>query len=231
VRGLTKRSKFAIGAVAAAAILQAVGLALSPAQALQSADAVSRVLAVINCTSADACSGGTSSGAGFDMVAVAGKNNAVDAGTIKPNGFGIAGLPYTAGGCSSGCTTTLHIDKYAPRESEPTMEDIGDSRLVAGKAYVRLDPAYADMIDEGASYVVFVSPEGPNQGLYVTQKTDQGFVVMENHGGHSSIPFGYRIVAKPHGVDAARLPTSVQPPMPARVRLQPGAAAMPHPAQ
>jgi hypothetical protein len=29
---------------------------------------------------------------------------------------------------------------------------------------------------------------------------------MEDAGGHSTIPFGYRIAAKPFGVNAARLP-------------------------
>lgn len=132
----------------------------------------------------------------------------------------IPGLIFTKGFCKTGCSPTHRITEYSPRESVPTMEDIGEGQLVGGKAYVPLDPVYANVINSGASYVVFVSPEGPNQGLYVTQKTARGFEVLENPGGHSTIPFGYRIVAKPYGVTAARLPMSVQTDQPMRLRLQ-----------
>jgi hypothetical protein len=116
------------------------------------------------------------------------------------------GILYTQGSCSAGCSRTRRVESYAPRESVPSMEDVGEGQLVGGKADVRLDPAFANVIDAHASYVVFVSPEGPNHGLYVTQKSASGFTVMENPGGHSTIPFGYRIVAKPYGVTASRLP-------------------------
>jgi hypothetical protein len=53
---------------------------------------------------------------------------------------------------------------------------------------------------------VFLSPEGESKGLYVTGKTSEGFTVMEVAGGRSTIPFGYRITAKPYGGTAARLP-------------------------
>jgi hypothetical protein len=46
----------------------------------------------------------------------------------------------------------------------------------------------------------------------------RSFAIFKTPGGHSSIPFGYRIVAKPDGVAAARLPTSVESQMPARVQ-------------
>lgn len=53
---------------------------------------------------------------------------------------------------------------------------------------------------------MFVTPEGPNAGLYVTGKTAAGFTVRENPGGHSSIGFAYRIVATPAGAARGRLP-------------------------
>lgn len=130
----------------------------------------------------------------------------------------IAGLLYTSGSCSNGCSEGRRVASYAPRESMPTMEDIGEGQLVDGKADVRLDPAFANVIDRHSPYVVFVSPEGPNRGLYVTQKTASGFTVMENPGGRSTIPFGYRIVAKPFGVTAQRLPMVERPPAPRAIR-------------
>lgn len=138
-----------------------------------------------------------------------------DGGNVK-----ITGFLYTAGSCSVGCSKTHHVTEYAPRESVPTVEDIGEAQLASGKAFVSLDPAFANVIDRSANCVVFVSPEGPNQGLYVTHKTSRGFEVIENPGGHSSIPFGYRIVAKPYGATAPRLPMSIDAPAPEPYRLK-----------
>jgi hypothetical protein len=169
---------------------------------------------------------GTANSSGVAMKAY--DSNGSSIFTVDNGGnVSIPGLLYTKGFCSSGCSQTHRVTEYAPRESVPTVEDIGEGQLVAGKAFVPLDQAFANVIDQRMSYVVFVSPEGPNQGLYVTHKTARGFQVMENPGGHSTISFGYRIVAKPYGVTAARLPMSVESQMPARVRPPVVEAAMP----
>jgi hypothetical protein len=123
----------------------------------------------------------------------------------------ITGKITTSGSCSVGCAKPAaapgyHVVSYAPSESLPTMEDTGETQLVNGAAYVHIDPAFANVIDKTASYVVLITPEGPSRGLYVTQKTPTGFAVMENPGGHATLAFSYRIVAKPYGSTAARLP-------------------------
>jgi hypothetical protein len=120
----------------------------------------------------------------------------------------VNGLIYTNGSCSKGCDRSRgdSVVSYAAQTSVPTLEDIGESRLTGGRARVAIDASLARAIDQGAPYVVFVTPEGQSHGLYVTDKTPGGFEVVENDGGRSSIPFGYRIVAKPYGVAAARLP-------------------------
>ena len=124
----------------------------------------------------------------------------------------ITGLIFTAGGCSSGCMKApdlpgRHVLSYAPRESLPTMEDVGEAKLVNGRAMVSLDASYANVIDRKASYLVFITPEGMVGGtLCVTDRTPHGFVVQESGNGRSTVPFAYRIVAKPYGETAARLP-------------------------
>jgi hypothetical protein len=55
-------------------------------------------------------------------------------------------------------------------------------------------------------YSVSITPEGNSNGLYVSQKTLTGFAVRENNGGRSTLAFEYRIVAKPFGSNAKRLP-------------------------
>lgn len=124
-----------------------------------------------------------------------------DAGNIH-----ISGLLYTTGSCSSGCSRTHRVMSYAPRESMPSMEDVREGQLVDGRARVSLDPAYANVIDRHLPYEVFVTARGPSRGLYVAQQDAGGFTVMENPGGHATIAFNYRIVARPYGVEASRLP-------------------------
>ena len=122
----------------------------------------------------------------------------------------ISGVIKTSGSCSSGCIRTgpsqTRVVSYAPRESQPTMEDVGEAQLVGGEARVALDPAFANVIDAGTSYLVFVTPLGDCKGLFVSSRSHAGFVVRELEGGRSAVPFEYRIVARPLGDRSARLP-------------------------
>ena len=143
---------------------------------------------------------------GFPLGAV---NNSTGASlTFASTGnLTISGNLFTGSGtCHTGCSAARHPLTYTPAQSLPTMEDFGEAQLVNGQAYVHLDPAYANVIDSQTNYLVFITPEGDSNGVYVTQKTSSGFLVRENRGGHSALAFSYRIVAKPLGENAIRLP-------------------------
>ena len=123
----------------------------------------------------------------------------------------ITGQIFTGGSCSNGCalrsgTPGRRVVSYAPRESLPTQEDFGEAQLIDGRAHIALDPSFAGVIDRSQPYLVFITPDGDTRGLYVAQKTSSGFDVREAQGGRSSIAFDYRIVAKPFGGAAKRLP-------------------------
>ncbi len=130
----------------------------------------------------------------------------------------IGGLIKTAGSCSSGCIAhgphQKRIISYASQETQPTVEDLGEAQVVNGQARVALDPSFANVIDPASNYLVFVTPEGDCNGLYIAGKSSTGFVVRELRGGHSSLAFEYRIVAKPFGDHSARLPEIVLPSAP-----------------
>jgi hypothetical protein len=115
------------------------------------------------------------------------------------------GKIYTAGSCAAGCIVR-RVVSYGATAASPTLEDTGESQLRAGVAFVRLDPSFANAIDPRQSYLVLITPEGATAGLYVTQRTPNGFMVRENPGGHSDAPFAYRIVAHPFGSREPRLP-------------------------
>jgi hypothetical protein len=122
----------------------------------------------------------------------------------------ISGVITTAGSCKTGCSIAHSPVKqavrfYTPRESLPTVEDFGEAQLTAGHAYVRMDPAFADTIDQNSNYLVFITPEGDANALFVSQKSGSGFAVTESRGGRDSLAFQYRIVAKPYGENAPRL--------------------------
>lgn len=143
------------------------------------------------------------SGFPFEALNLAtGKSMVLDAS----GNLSISGKITTGGSCSVGCSATRHPLLYTSTQSLPTMEDFGEAQLVNGQAYVHLDPAYANVIDRQTNYLVFITPEGDSNGVYVTQKTSSGFLVRENRGGHSALAFSYRIVAKPLGPSVARLP-------------------------
>lgn len=121
----------------------------------------------------------------------------------------ISGTITTSGLCSGGCAGPRErgrkIVRYASEASVPTVEDFGEAQLTDGAASVRLEPRFASTI-QTENYYVFLTPEGDNRGLYVTDRTPTGFSVREAEGGRSSIAFMYRIVGKPYGDNSPRLP-------------------------
>jgi len=125
---------------------------------------------------------------------------------------GITGGYYKDGECITGCSAATAaspgraVRSYSTQASSPTIEDFGEATLTNGAGYVRMDPSFANVIEQQSNYLVFITPEGDSRGLYVTQKSLRGFVVRESQGGHSTLAFSYRIVAKPLRDRSPRLP-------------------------
>ena len=153
--------------------------------------------------------GGTSNNTGGLSLEAVESNGSPAFWVTNDGNAHVAGLIYTGGTCSKGCDRSRgeRVVSYAAQTSFPTIEDVGEGQLAGGQARIPIDAALSRAIDQG-SYVVFVTPEGESHGLYVTDKTPSGFTVAENQAGHSNIAFGYRIVAKPYGVKAPRLPVA-----------------------
>jgi hypothetical protein len=99
------------------------------------------------------------------------------------------------------------------RSTLPVLEDYGEAQLLDGVATVRLDPAFAQTISDKSSYLVFLTPDGDTNGLYVASKTIQSFQVREVHGGRSSVSFDYRIVARTANDARPRMALSIHAPM------------------
>jgi hypothetical protein len=165
------------------------------------------------------CCDGTGSGDGRIMRILVGNNPTLDLmrghGTVNTNRFEldntaniiITGHITTAGGTLINGRTGngQTMQSYGARSTVPDLEDFGEAQLTNGAGYVSIDASLSNAIDHRSSYLVFITPEGDSNGLYVTAKTGNGFQVRENAGGHHTLAFSYRIVAKPFGVEGARL--------------------------
>ncbi len=111
---------------------------------------------------------------------------------------------------------------YCVESAESQFEDFGEARLSKGRAKVRLDRDFAAVADT-RHYHVFLTAYGDSNGLYVANRTAQGFEVREQGGGTSGVRFSYRVVAKRKHVTTKRfqkikmptkpkLPASMAPP-------------------
>jgi len=136
-------------------------------------------------------------GVGADVMSLDQAGNMIISGTFTPSG-----TPLSITRTSSGAKVVT----YSPRQSQPTTEDVGEGQLRNGAAYIRLEPSFASTIDREMKYLVFITPQGDAENLYVTNKSSAGFEVRESRYGHHGIAFDYRIVAKPFDTTAARLP-------------------------
>jgi len=95
---------------------------------------------------------------------------------------------------------------FAVESPEVWFEDFGAGTLEAGVTTVTIDPLFAASTNLNVNYLVFLTPLGECNGLYVTNKTPTTFEVRELGGGAASVGFDYRIIAKRLGYESERFP-------------------------
>jgi hypothetical protein len=118
-------------------------------------------------------------------------------GNITCNGTVVTVVPADSG--------TRKVALYSMQSPENWFEDAGSGQLSNGSARIELDPTFAQTVNAGVEYHVFLTPNGDCKGLYVTQKAASSFEVNELGGGRSNIAFDYRIMAKRVGYENVRL--------------------------
>jgi hypothetical protein len=86
---------------------------------------------------------------------------------------------------------------FCPEAPEILFQDYGHGQLVNGRVSIELDPILVNNIyvDEQHPLKVFIQLEGDCNGVYVTNKSRNGFEVVELQGGTSNVPFTWTIVA------------------------------------
>jgi len=118
------------------------------------------------------------------------------------NNAGTNGTDYKIIG--TGSVSTLIEDHqgmpkvmFAPEAPEIVFQDYGIGQLVHGITRIELDPILKKSlyIDDQHPLKVYVTLEGDCNGIYVTDKSIDGFTVKELKGGTSNTSFSWQIVA------------------------------------
>ena len=114
--------------------------------------------------------------------------------------------------CSGGHALAVPVDHgqrqvalHAVESPQNWFEDFGSGRLESGVGTIGLEPTFAQTVNTGSDYHVFLTPEGECRGLYVSNKSASAFEVHELGGGQSNVAFAYRIVALRRGYENLRL--------------------------
>lgn len=84
-----------------------------------------------------------------------------------------------------------------PEAPENLFEDYGKGVLVNGTAHITLDPILSKniVVNDQHELRVFIQLEGDCKGVFVSNKTQNGFDVTELQGGKSNVKFSWHIVA------------------------------------
>lgn len=86
---------------------------------------------------------------------------------------------------------------HATETPEILFEDFGTGKLTNGEAYISIDKLLSKHIymDEKHPMKVFIQLEGDCNGVFVTEKTLNGFKVKELGNGKSNVSFSWNLVA------------------------------------
>ncbi len=89
------------------------------------------------------------------------------------------------------------VSLACPEAPENLFQDYGSGALVNGRAHVTIDPIFAKniVVNERHPLRAFVQLEGDCAGVYITNKTANGFDVVELSGGLSNVPFSWTVTA------------------------------------
>src|SRR5262249_54013233 len=101
-------------------------------------------------------------------------------------GFGNIGATGTKSSVVPIANGTRQVALYAVESPGVWFEDYGSGQLVSGVATINIDPEYAQTVNTGMKYHVFLTPNGDCEGLYVTARTATTFEVRELHQGKSN---------------------------------------------
>ena len=116
-------------------------------------------------------------------------------------------------GCSGYKSATVETQSYGQRNlyadesAEIYFFDRGSGQLSHGSCVINLDPMFLETVTIDTSYpmLVQITLTADCKGVFVPEKTDSSFTVMELQGGTSNATFDWEVAAKRKGYEDTRM--------------------------
>jgi hypothetical protein len=89
------------------------------------------------------------------------------------------------------------VNMFCPEAPEILFQDFGQGKLINGKCHISIDPVFSNnvVVNDKHPLRVFIQLNGDCKGVYVINRTKEGFDVIELDGGSSNAEFTYYITA------------------------------------
>jgi hypothetical protein len=126
------------------------------------------------------------------------------ASAANVNGFAYVGGRTTNidyGILSNGTKSTMVKDDngnnrvlFCTEAPEVLFQDFGTGQLINGIAHIYMDPLFAKSISAEKQIRVFIQLEGDCKGVFVKNKSNNGFDVVELQNGNSNVSFTWQVI-------------------------------------
>lgn len=90
-----------------------------------------------------------------------------------------------------------NANMFCPESPEILFQDFGSGQLINGVAHIELDSIFSNniFVSDEHPLRVFIQLEGNCNGVYIDNKSQNGFDVVELNGGESNVEFTWFVVA------------------------------------
>jgi hypothetical protein len=106
---------------------------------------------------------------------------------------------------SNGTNTAL----YTYVSTDVCVQTSGIATLSSGKASITFDPVFISIVSSEEPVVVTVTPVGKSNGVYLSEVNSNGFTVVENNDGKSSVTVNYIAIGRRAGYEQPHLAKEV----------------------
>jgi hypothetical protein len=167
----------------------------------------------------------TNSASGYGVEGVAAALTGVNVGVYgmanSASGYGVysQGNMHVVGDFSASGTKSAIVETqdygwrnlYAMESPQSWFEDFGRATLSGGEAVVPIEQVFAQTVNLGETYHVFLTPLGGGCTLFVADQSSTAFTVRANEGSGCEIAFDYRIIAPRLNYEDLRLKPAEDP--------------------
>ncbi len=98
---------------------------------------------------------------------------------------------------------------YTNVSTDVTVQTSGFSTLSKGACRIEFDDHFKRAVSPDVPVIVTVTPTGNSNGVYVSEVTKDGFTVVENNGGKSSVTVSFIAIGRRAGYEDPQLPVEV----------------------